>query len=454
MKSPVFRAAVLIALAFFCADCANQVSSDTPGGDDPNADTTIPPGALPTGALSLRGNPSFDAGSLTAEETKWYNRIFDGIDGCRNLIDGYASGSSSVIEGQPVGDVYAIGREVGNYTEALLMALRATGDLRFLDRVYEVSELYRGSLRDAWLDAAGGTTDGYTDWLWIADSGNATFYGKDTNWLDESISSGNVALVAYAMQVNRDLNPKYAASTDFWRDWLENQFLAKWYQRAPVNSENCNNYANNMLCAWNEPFAAFYKFDVEPRSSNWRLAYYLWKITGNSFYKDRVDEIVDQLIQAMQVNPNHPTAYRWSWRLDLALAATDGWEDTTHGNYYSRVTMEMSIEGMPFYSDPTEMARFAATYRDVVYGPYAPDFTQAGSKFTQMAATMNGDDGPVGFAPHANSGFARWDTTGFLMNMAEHSITGKENFAAGGNSKGARNDVYISSYALMAISQR
>ncbi|MFH1017258.1 MAG: hypothetical protein V1798_03625, partial [Pseudomonadota bacterium] len=387
-----------------------------------------------SGLLPLRGDPSFSTGSLTAEELKWYNRIFDGVggtpsEGSRTLIDEICAG----------GDLYAIGRDIGNYAEALVMALRATGDLRFLDRILDVSERCRSTLKDEWHN---GSTDEFTDWQWLVDPNNPQFYGNDLNWLDESAASSTFALVAYAMHVNRDLSPSYAASADFWLDWLENQFLAKWYQRA-AGKHDCDGW-DPKLCAWNKPFAAFYKPDTEPRSWNWRLAYYLWKITANSFYKDRNDEIVTQLVNSLQVNPDHPTAIRWARQLDVT---TQEWQDTTHGQYVSRTAMEMNLEGMPFFADPANMALFAGTYRDVVYGPFAPGFTA-------MAGDVNGTGTSAVFALFANNGFARWDTTGFLMDLAERSITGKANFAAGGNSKGARNDVYIAGYALMAIGSR
>ncbi len=355
--------------------------------------------------------------ALTPEETIWRDRVVAGMAASNVLMDNTMTG----------GDSYAIGREGGNYTQALILSFRATGERQFLDRVLVLSNLAKAQLRDAWLD---GTTDGYTAWLWTVDPTNATYYGKDTNWLDESISSGTVALWMWTFHANRSLDPAYGVAADYWRGWLENHFLAKWYARA-----------GGAIPAWNTPFAGFYKPDTEPRSANWRLAYYLWKVTGNTFYLDRANEIRAQLQASLQVNPSVPSAYRWARQLD---PATLDWQAVNYANYFARVAIEMNLEGVEFFSSPVTMKRWAGTFRDVVYVSSLPGRTT-------MKNDVNGA-GSTAFALYAFNGFSAWDSTGFLMNLANQSITGAGNYAGGGTSKAARNDVYMASYALMALS--
>lgn len=356
--------------------------------------------------------------ALTPQEQLWYDRLLAAMTGSEVLVNTIMT----------TGDTYDLGRAGGDYIESLLMAFRATGDVRFLDRVYDLSERARGSLRDAWLD---GTTDGYLSWIWLIDPTNATYYGRDTNWLDESISSGNAALWAWALNANRGLDPRYGVAADFWRNWLENHFLAKWYARA----------GGDPLVAWNTPYAAFYKPDTEPRSANWRLAHYLWRLTGNTFYRDRETQIVAELAGANHLNPAHPQAYRWTKETNPSSV---NWQPVNYANYYMRVVLEMNYEGMPFFSSPVEMKRFAAAFRDVIYASTLP-------ARTTMTNNVNGD-GSTGYALYAFNGFATWDTTGFLLNLADQSITGAGNYAGGGVSKAARNDVHMSAYALAALS--
>ncbi len=387
----------------------------------PSTAVSAPPSATsaqgPRTPLSMQVDPAFLPSSLNSTQALWYQRMLGAVNASSTLADNLMLS----------GDVYTIGREGGNYVEALLMGLRATGDRQFLDRIYDLTQLARTTLRDAWLD---GTTDGFTDWLWLADPTNTTYYGKDTDWLDESIVSGNVALWTYAFQVNRSVDPKFAAAADFWRGWLETQFLAKWYQRAGGDS----------LGAWDTPFLAFYKPDVEPRSANWRLAWFLWKLGGDDFYRARKDEILTQLSLAQVPNPLHPEAYDWAQTLDPTTLL---WQPVNYANYYARVTIEMNLEGQPFYSSPSTMERFAATFRDVVYAGSLPGLTS-------MTSNVNGD-GSIGYALYAFNGFAAWDSSGVLAALAERSITPAGNYAGGGLSKAARNDVYISAYALAAL---
>lgn len=367
-------------------------------------------------AESWLARPAAQPVALTPEETLWRDRLLTAMDASSNLANDIMTG----------GDAYMVGRGGGDYVEALLMAFRATGDVRFLERVYQLTELARGSLKDAWLD---GTTDGYTSWQWLIDPTNATYYGKDINWLDESICSGNVALWTWVLHANRGLDPRYGVAADFWRNWLENHFLAKWYARA-----------GGALTAWNTPYAAFYKPDTEPRSANWRLAHYLFKVTGNSFYHDRETQIVTELSGANEINPAHPTAYRWTKETDPASV---NWQPVNYANYYMRAVLEMNLEGMAFYSSDVNMKRFAAAFRDVVYANSLPGRTT-------MTNNVNGD-GSTTYALYAFNGFAAWDSTGFLANLAEQTVVGS-GYASGGQSKAARNDLFLAGYALLALS--
>jgi hypothetical protein len=352
----------------------------------------------------------------TPEEQLWLDRLGSALTASRVLAE----------DAMRSGDSYMIGREGGNYTQALVAAFRATSDKQYLDRVLELSELARAQLRDAWLD---GTTDGYTAWPWRIDPANATYYGKDTNWLDESISSGTAALWMWALHANRALDPDYGPAADFWRGWIEGQFLGKWYARA-----------GSPLAAWNTPYAGFYKPDTEPRSANWRLAWYLWRVTGNAFYRDRAEEIRLQLERSLQVNPAVPGAWRWARQLD---PGTGEWQAVNYANYMARVVVEMNLEGVAFFSEPLTMQRFAGTFRDVVYDATLPGRT-----------TMRNDvggGGSTGYALYAFHAFAPWDASGFLMSLAHQSVTPPTSYASGGSSKAARNDVSIASYALLAL---
>ncbi len=371
----------------------DTVADDT--GDDPDA----------VGVLSLYGDPRFDPDMLSADETLWVGRLNAALE--------RSAGTARARAGS--GDLYLLGRYVGDYVAALLAALRATGDLAYLDRVLELSTLYRADLADAWLD---GTEDGFLNWLWLADPASETFYGKDTIPLDEAMTHGNVALVAYAFHVNRDIDPTYAEAADFWVDYLEDHFLAKWTSRE----------GGDRLAAWTD---GFYKRFTHPRGNQLRLAHYLHACTGDPFYGTRAQEIASELAAHAEPNPTHPDAYRWTHQ----VAGTDeGWQKINYAQYVMRVLIEMSLEGVASFDDADVMARYASTFRDVVFGGRGP-------AFDTMAERVDGS-GSTSAGVYGLAGLGRWDETGTLLEVAERHVS---DGSAG---------VSVAAYALMAVSNR
>lgn len=355
-------------------------------------------------ALSIVGDPAFDASQLDADEQLWYSRVQASIVTSTGTVETRASSNN----------LYELGRYVGDYTSALLVALRATGDLAFLDRVAEVSELYRATLSDAWLD---GTTDGYVNWLWL-ETESAVQYGTDTHQMDEAMTHGNVAQVAFALDANRDLDPSYAEKADFWIDYLENQFLAKWTERAGDPVE-----------AWENGSTGFYKRLLHPRANQQRLAYYLWRLTGDSFYQQRADDIAAEIEAHMETNPDAPTAYRWKHQVS---GSDEGWQRINYAQYVMRAAIEMHLEGYDWYADDAEMGRFASTFRDVVFDPSSP-----GTMAYRVYGTETTSTSVYGLA-----GFGRWDTTGEILDIAE------ANYDEGSYG------LSVAAYALLAVSDR
>lgn len=343
-----------------------------------------------TGAgIPMRVDPSFDPQRLAADERLWYDRLEASIEASRGVIDDRASS----------GDLYYGGRTVGDHNAALLVALRMTGDRSLLDRVAEVSELYRAQLADAWLD---GTTDGYLNWLWLIEPETTTYYGNDLHQADEVIMHGNVALVAYALHLNRDLDASYAEKADFWLGYLENHFLAKWYDRSGADP----------VTAWeateSQSGNALYRRFVVTRANQLRLAYYLWKMTGNPFYADRASSCASDLSEHMQLNPGSPTSYQWKHQ----ISGSDlGWQRINYAQYFLRVVQEMHLEEFGDFAQESEMERFASTFADVV-------FPAAGAPYGSMAERVDGS-GTVPFNLYNLAGFGRWDDSGFILDRAE-----------------------------------
>ena len=361
-------------------------------------------GMSPQGELPLVGDPSFDPNSLSPEMREWYNRLLESMADSQNTVNTRSRSNN----------LYELGRYVNDYTTALLLALRATGDLQFLDRAAEIWDGAKLDLADAWCD---GTTDGYLNWLWLNDT-STSLYCKDTHEMDDSMTHGIVAELAYALHLNRDLDPIYGQKADYWTNHLKNQFLQKWYERD-----------GDALTSWQS--GGLYRRLTHPRANQLRIAYYLYKLTNDPFYLDRANEIAFDLSSKVEINPTTPTAYQWKHQVS---GSEQGYQRINYAHYYMNVLLQMHLEGFNVYASDTEMQKYMSTFRDVV-------FTKFGSPWTSMAYRVDGSES-TGTNMYGLTGLARWDTTNTILQIAE----AKYDSGSGG--------LTIAGGALMALSQR
>lgn len=345
-------------------------------------------------ALTLRINPAFARANLTAAEQHWYDLLWAHSAGC----------ASTVTTRSLYDDLYTYGRSIGDYNSFMLMGLRATGDRAFLDRVKTVTDSMRTKLRDADDECVGGATDGFLDWRWRAVgmgyscTNTGGFYGSDWHQLDDAMTHGNLALVAYAFVVNADVDTAYAARAAFWTDYLVHHWEAKWISRAGGDS----------VKGWMDNATGMYKHEAHVVANIMRAAYYLWKITGNPFYRQRADALAAQSAANCVANPTVPTAYSWHHQVDN----TDTWQAVNYAEHTSGVFCDLHLDGYTPYASDTEMARFTSTYRDIVLGSSAPGFQY-------MAPNVYGGGTPISTSPgYGLSAFARWDGTGTMLGYA------------------------------------
>ena len=191
-----------------------------------------PPVGGDPGDFSLLGNPSFNANSLTSTQRLWYDRMWAGINrGITNNSPIIPINSYTLSD-----DLYEISRHGNEYVSALLIALRATGDLRVLDEVDRLAQRMRSTLRDGNCDGSG--KDGHLNWRWRQDP-NWELYCTGWHRMDATLMHSYLAEVAYAFEVNRNLSSpsgvNYAERADFWKNYLKNHFEAAWrkYRNIP-----------------------------------------------------------------------------------------------------------------------------------------------------------------------------------------------------------------------------
>jgi hypothetical protein len=356
----------------------------------PGAGWTARAYAGPDTALTLRVDPTFTRSRLSAAEQVWYDLAWQHVSGC----------ASTVLSRSQSDDTYTYGRSIGDFESFMLLGLRATGDRQFLDRLKAVTDSMRVKLRDADDACVGGTADGYLNWRWRAAGYDCTntggFYGSDHNLLDEAMTHGNLAMVAYAFALNADLDTSYASRATFWTSYLRNQWEAKWVSRAGGNRTNGWLSSNGM-----------YKHEAHVVANIMRAAYYLWKITGDSFYRNMADSLQTRSANNCVLNPNVPTAYSWHHQVDN----TTTWQAINYAEYTSAVFADLHFEGYGRYASDTEIQRFTSTWRDIVFANSAPTFTT-------MAPDVYGGGTPIGSDANGASTYARWDPSGKMLAYA------------------------------------
>jgi hypothetical protein len=400
-------------LPVFLAACVTAVALAWPAAAPAAGDS----------ALSLRINPGFARANLTATEQQWYDLLWSHSAGCAGTVT-----TRSLYD-----DLYTYGRSIGDYDSFMLMGLRATGDRAFLDRVKTVTDSMRTKLRDADDECVGGATDGYLDWRWRAVNmgysctSTGGFYGSDHHQLDDAMTHGNIALVAYAFVVNADVDTAYASRAAFWTDYLLHHWEAKWISRAGGDS----------VKAWMDNATGMYKHEAHVVANIMRAAYYLWKITGNPFYQQRADALAAQLQANCVANPSVPTAYSWHHQVDN----TDTWQAINYAAYTSGVFCELHLDGYASYASDAEMRKFSATYRDLVLAGSAPGFQY-------MAPNVYGGGTQISTSPgYGFSAFARWDGVGTLLAYATA-------LSSASPSASSLYTVPVAAGALMAVSTR
>ncbi|MFH1072718.1 MAG: PKD domain-containing protein [Nanoarchaeota archaeon] len=382
-----------------------------------------PAPAQPSGTLPMMGDLNFDPDSLSPEMRTWYDRMVASVAASASYVNTRADSD----------DLFVLGRNVNDYTTALLFALRATGDLQFLDRTAAIWEIARADLGDYWCDPnspsqpLAGTSDGYLNWRWRAPATHPTYGCKDTHSMDEAMTHGTIALVAYALDQNRAYSQGYAEKADFWESYLESHFLAKWYARSAAAGRT-------NVDAWNYETTGFYKRFRHPVANEERLAHYLYYLTENPFYLAREQEILPKLLWQLDMNPSVPAAYRWKHQVE---GTDEGYQQVDYAQYFTNVILEMNLEGTGTYAQSSEMQKYMSTFRDAVFTGSSP--------WPTMADLVDGS-GSAATVVQSLSAFGRWDSTHKLLDVAEARYQ-----ALSANEPGR---VYIAAGALYALSNR
>jgi hypothetical protein len=332
-----FRALIAVAalalILFTGANCAGP----------PPAAVVIEP------TLPMRGDVTFDRESLDGAISDLYQQLLDDLD--------RHDGVPETLELAARDDLYTYGRTLSQHVQSILAVFRLTGDLVLLDHVDVIAERMRAELRDGWRDTndgSDGERDGYLNWVW-RHSDTSAHTGKDTHEMDEIKAHALVALIAYALDQNRDLpsptGRDYAAHADFWRDYLVHHFEAKWRERKGVAVG-----FPIMVRTLMHPYIAWVKWH-----------FYMWKLTGEAGYLAEANRMADVLWDEYRPveSPSGP-AYVWSHGVLGEGSSHERLQSTTYAGYVYGDMVDFYFEQFHGWASEAAMGAFARTFTEFV----------------------------------------------------------------------------------------
>lgn len=352
----------------------------------------------PVGLYSLRGDPNFDPNQLPGEMRLWHARLWEGI----NDFNAERASQLNPDNLAASGDLYAVGRAFNTYITTLLNALRVTKDLALLDEVDRLLEIARAQLGDT-------NGDGYLNLRYLNESDDRNEYGEDYHVMDEILAHSLLAAAAGALRENAAFNPRYKEHAEFWANYLQNHFEAKW--RAREGKPSGFPFLSRDLM---HPYVQFIRYH-----------YYMYKLTGDAAYlreARRRAELVPKQVREVYT-PGGP-AYVWNQRF---LPDGDGETLSCQPFVYLPLTLQafedMAFEGFSVFDD-LFMQRVATSMGSLVledgYRDLAPDI--CGGRI-QADISPAGGDGGITYhfvnMPYAEVG--KWDATGRLRNYVERA---------------------------------
>jgi len=286
------------------------------------------------------------------------------------------------------GDLYVYGRNFNTYMTSLIMAYRVTGDFKLVQQMDSLMEIVKSELTDT-------NGDGYLNWLYLTktDASSDPFLGTDLHIMDEIMTHAMVAAVAHTFK-QAGLN----GSANFWTDYLNNDFEAKWRGR--------NKKASGF------PFLT--KNLMHPYVQWIRYHYYMGKLTGDGSYIREANRMVGVVKNNMRATSTPVgVGYVWPHRVELNGLVSTGCQPITYVKYTIQGLADLGSHSGLF--DTTFMRRVANTMANTVW-------KDTGGQHPQLAANSCGSDvymsSLYNSSSHPFTVLAPWDETGRLAEIS------------------------------------
>ncbi len=377
---PLLQTLVLVLAGLTAAAVQTTAAAQSP---------SLPPAALST--HSLRGDPNFRESQLPPNVRVWYDRMIAAMNNPNE--------EPNPVKTSSTGDSYMIGRYTGADVTTLLTVFRFTGDLRLLDNIDKAMQAARAQLKDY-------NNDGFLNWRWLEDPSNKQYYGTDYNLLDEIMSAGLVAEVAWAYQENRNLTSpagiNYGERADFWLSYLK-QWEAKWRQRDNVPTG----------------FPFIEKDIIHARVNLIRYLWYMHRLTGRQDYLDEATRLANEINthELRPITTPDGPGFVWAEVITANEPQSQWWLDALHyARYTTLVLLDLSYEPFAPFTPTKTLIPIAHTIATKVIDNGATDF----------APTIGGSSPIGGLSPATTqrTDIIRWGIYSFTF-YAAYDTTNK-----------------------------
>ena len=207
-------------------------------------------------------------------------------------------------------------------------------------------------------------------------------------------ANAHAALFAWAFENNRDLKSpagyNYGEQADFWKDYLINDFEAKWRKRNSVKK--------------GFPFAEHDTFHTYHSFMKWH--YYMGKLTGKSAYTKEAGRMAKVLWknEFKETSSDYGEALVWARGVISEGNQTNYPMPTTYAHYVIAEAIDLHFEGFDKYAKDSTLEKMANSEADFVIDQ---------DDFDTFARDIGGGKSRAGLKPSSSSDWRRLSQTNF-----------------------------------------
>jgi hypothetical protein len=307
--------------------------------------------------MTLRGDPAFNPSSLTSEQQTRLTTM-------KSLINASPKRGPYWVAAKDC--IWWYGHDMWSHVFAQSVMLRITGDMYFLDVIFELVRDMRAKLADSWRTPLGAdvnpsdpkAVDGFLNWV-HRENTNSFNLGTDLREDYDMQAHATSAFMTWILHNNRDLaSPKgysYGAQADWMLGYHLNHFEKKWRARKNKPS-GFPIFVNTLPAQWDRWFTW----------STWH--HYMGLLTGNVAYTNEAKRLSDTFRTSALCQPSTPSGNAYVWQRNTPQTAPYGQYLTPTGytEYVFSHALNYYLEGAHDWANVVHLQRFARSVTEFI----------------------------------------------------------------------------------------